>query len=113
MRSKLALILALGAILALAVVGSAPAASRLGSVTETLGLTGSNGSSAGSAPTGSSTSPLIPPATSTTPSTTTTTPAAPQCSDGIDNDGDGLIDLEDPDCSSPGDNTEASEATPS
>ena len=31
----------------------------------------------------------------------------PQCSDGIDNDGDGLIDLgHDPGCTSPGDNSE-------
>jgi hypothetical protein len=32
----------------------------------------------------------------------------PQCSDGIDNDGDGSIDLDDPDCSSPDDNSEGS-----
>jgi Transglycosylase SLT domain/Peptidase family M23 len=92
MKSKLALILALGAFLALAVVGTAPAALPLASVTETLlpGLTGSSGSG------------------STTPATATTT-TTPQCSDGIDNDGDGLIDMEDPDCSSPSDNSEGPE----
>ena len=38
---------------------------------------------------------------------TTAIPAlkAPQCSDGIDNDGDGLIDMADPDCNSPSDNS--------
>ena len=33
-------------------------------------------------------------------------PPPPQCSDGIDNDGDGLIDLSDPGCSGPSDNNE-------
>jgi murein DD-endopeptidase MepM/ murein hydrolase activator NlpD len=115
MRSKLALILALAAFLALAAVGSAPAASRLGSVTESLlpGLTGSNGPSTGSAPSESNTTPSTPPPTSTTPTPpSTTTTSVPQCADGIDNDGDGLIDMEDPDCTSPSDNTEAPEATP-
>lgn len=36
------------------------------------------------------------------------TPSAPQCSDGLDNDGDGLIDLADPDCTSAADTTEGS-----
>ena len=31
----------------------------------------------------------------------------PQCSDGIDNDGDGLVDLDDPNCANVNDNTEA------
>ena len=31
----------------------------------------------------------------------------PQCADGVDNDGDGLIDLADPQCSSRNDNDEA------
>lgn len=35
---------------------------------------------------------------------------APQCSDGIDNDGDGLIDMADPGCSSPLDNDETNVA---
>jgi murein DD-endopeptidase MepM/ murein hydrolase activator NlpD len=103
MRSKLALILALTAFLALAVVGSATAALPLASVTETL-LPGLGSSES----TGSSPSP----STTTTPSTGSTGPTAPQCSDGIDNDGDGLIDMEDPDCSSPSDNSEGPEATP-
>ncbi|HVZ73665.1 MAG TPA: hypothetical protein VHJ20_14900 [Polyangia bacterium] len=34
-----------------------------------------------------------------------------QCSDGIDNDGDGLIDLADPECTGPADNDESSFAT--
>jgi hypothetical protein len=113
MRSKLALILALGAFLALAVVGTAPAASPLASVTGTLlpGLTGQSAEPVGSAAT--------PSATTTTPSapaTPSATTPAPQCADGVDNDGDGLIDMEDPNCSSPSDNTEAvgaSNAVPS
>jgi Zn-dependent metalloprotease len=36
------------------------------------------------------------------------TPSGPQCSDGIDNDGDGLIDLLDPQCGSTIDNDESS-----
>jgi murein DD-endopeptidase MepM/ murein hydrolase activator NlpD len=119
MRSKLALILALAAFLALAAVGSAPAASPLASVTETLlpGLTGSGSSSSSTPPASTGSGVVTPPSTTTTtpttPSTTPTTQPAPQCSDGIDNDGDGLIDLEDPDCSSPNDNTEGPEPTPS
>jgi Transglycosylase SLT domain/Peptidase family M23 len=121
MRSKLALILALAAFLALVAVGTAPAASPLGSVTETLlpGLTGSSGSSSsssptGSAPTGSGTTPSATPPTPAAPTapSTSTTPVVPQCADGVDNDGDGLIDMEDPDCTSPSDNTESPEATP-
>jgi hypothetical protein len=103
MKSKLALILALAAFLTLAAIGnagidSAGAALPLASVTEALlpGLTGSSSSS-----------------TETPPSTTTTTPTVPQCSDGIDNDGDGLIDMEDPDCSSPSDETEGPEVSTS
>jgi hypothetical protein len=109
MRSKLALILALAAFLALAAVGSAPAASPLGSVSESLlpGLSG-NGSdetsaSAGSTGTTTPGEPVVP----AVPSATT----VPQCADGIDNDGDGKIDLEDPDCSSPTDNTEGPETS--
>ena len=118
MRSKLALILALAAFLALAAVGTAPAASPLGSVTESLlpGLTGgSSGSgttSTGSGSTGSGTTATpstTAPATSTPSLPAAATPAPPQCSDGIDNDGDGLIDMEDPNCSSPTDNTEGPE----
>jgi Transglycosylase SLT domain/Peptidase family M23 len=112
MRSKLAFILALGAFLALAVVGTAPAASPLASVTTTL-LPGLS-SSTSSEPSDSGSPLAIPRATSTPGSPTTATAPAttPQCSDGIDNDGDGLIDMEDPDCSSPSDNTEGPETTP-
>lgn len=108
MRSKLALILALGAFLALAVVGTAPAASPLASVSTLLpGLaTESSGS-------GSATTPQAPTTTPGAPITATATPTVPQCSDGIDNDGDGLIDMEDPDCTSPSDNTEGPETTTS
>jgi Transglycosylase SLT domain len=117
MRSKLALILALAAFLALAAVGTAPAASPLGAVTEGLlgGSSGSGAPSTGSDPTGSgtTTTPSVTPPATTTPSapglTITPTPAPPQCADGIDNDGDGLIDLEDPDCTSASDTTEGPE----
>jgi hypothetical protein len=106
MKSKLAMILALAAFLALAATATAPAALPLASVTGALlpGLTGETSSSASSATTESTTTPV-------TPSLATGTPAVPQCADGIDNDGDGLIDMEDPDCSSPTDNTEGPEPT--
>jgi hypothetical protein len=116
MKSKLALILALAAFLSLAAIGTAATATAaaalpLASVTETLlpGLTGSSSSSTESTP--GSTTTTTPSNTTTTPSTTP--PPLPQCSDGIDNDGDGLIDMEDPDCSSPSDNTEGPEASTS
>ncbi len=112
MKTKLALILALAAFLALAVVGNATAALPFASVTESL-LPGLSGSSSSSEPSGSTTN-VVPPATSTTPSTPAgTTTTAPQCSDGIDNDGDGLIDMEDPDCTSPSDNNEGPETSTS
>src|SRR6202012_3165268 len=117
MKSKLALILGLAAFLsldaiAIAGTGSAGAALPLASVNETLlpGLTGSSSSSSTEA---------TPSGTTTTPSTTTntppatTTPTGPQGADGIYNDGDGLIDMEDPDCSSPTDNTEGPEVSTS
>jgi hypothetical protein len=50
-----------------------------------------------------------------TPSTTTTAiPSlqAPVCANGLDDDHDGLVDMEDPDCESPEDTTEAPPATP-
>ncbi|MBS1677379.1 MAG: lytic murein transglycosylase [Actinobacteria bacterium] len=119
MKSKLALILALAAFLGLAAVASA-AAAPLTTVTEALMPSLGGAKSAGSSPSGSTSSTT----TTTTPSTTTTTPAtttpaiktppgATQCSDGIDNDGDGLVDMEDPDCSSPSDTNEAPEGTSS
>jgi hypothetical protein len=114
MKSKLALILAVATFLGLAAVGSATAALPLASVTETLlpGLGGPQSTATPSSESGSATSTAIPPATTTTPSTTTT-PAPTQCADGIDNDGDGLIDMEDPDCSSPSDILEGPEPAPS
>ncbi len=39
-------------------------------------------------------------------------PAKTQCSDGIDNDGDGLVDMTDPGCSSPQDNDEKNTTPP-
>ncbi|HET8564975.1 MAG TPA: lytic murein transglycosylase [Solirubrobacterales bacterium] len=48
----------------------------------------------------------------TTPATTTTplpSLQAPQCADGVDNDHDGLVDSEDPDCESPEDASEEAE----
>jgi len=110
MRSKLALTLALVAILALAVVGSATAALPIAAVTQSLlpGL-GNSQSAAGASP-GSGSKSAVSPSTATTPPATTTTPA-PQCADGVDNDGDGLVDMEDPDCSSPSDNSEEAEST--
>jgi len=54
---------------------------------------------------------FIPPATCNEPAATPPPTPAPQCSDGLDNDGDGLTDFgplpsNDPGCLSPGDNTE-------
>jgi hypothetical protein len=116
MKSKLVLILALAVFLGLAAVGSATAASPLTTVTENL-LPGLSGAQSTSPPSesGSTDSTTTTTTTTTTPSTTppaATPPAgATQCSDGIDNDGDGLIDMEDPDCSASGDTNEAPEAT--
>ena len=47
------------------------------------------------------------------PTTTTAIPSlqAPGCSNGLDDDGDGLVDMEDPDCESPQDTTEMPPAT--
>jgi hypothetical protein len=45
--------------------------------------------------------------------TPTPTPTLPQCSDGIDNDGDGKIDLADPGCENANDDDERDGATPS
>jgi hypothetical protein len=48
------------------------------------------------------------------PTTTTTVPSlqAPACANGLDDDGDGLVDTEDPDCESPEDTTEMPPAAP-
>jgi hypothetical protein len=52
-------------------------------------------------------------ALSPAPTTTTAIPSlqAPACSNGLDDDKDGLVDMEDPDCESPEDTTEAPPAT--
>jgi Transglycosylase SLT domain/Peptidase family M23 len=108
MRSKLALILALAAFLALAAITSTFAAAEntpvppKAEMAESLlpGLTGA-GAAAGSESSGAS-------GTTTTPLTAT---PAPQCADGIDDDGDGLVDMQDPDCNSPTDVNEAPEVT--
>jgi hypothetical protein len=51
-----------------------------------------------------------------TPSATTTTAVpslqAPACANGLDDDGDGIVDTEDPDCESPEDTTEIPPAAP-
>lgn len=123
MKSKLALILALAVFLGLAAVGSATAASPLTTVTEALLPALGGSQSTGTTPSGSgstsSTTTTTTPSTTTTtttpstnaPGATTTPSGATQCSDGVDNDGDGLIDMEDPDCSSPSDTNEAPEGT--
>jgi len=48
----------------------------------------------------------VPTDTPTPTPTPTATPIPPQCSDGIDNDGDFLIDMADPGCTDPSDNDE-------
>jgi len=85
MRSKLALIVVLASFLAASLLGSA---------------------AAGADPVVEST-PTVPTATTTTPVPTL---QAPACANGLDDDGDGLIDLADPDCANPNDETEATEA---
>jgi murein DD-endopeptidase MepM/ murein hydrolase activator NlpD len=84
MRKKLALTIALA---------SFGAAIALG-----VGLAGAEAPSAESASTIAPASPVSP--------ATATAPVPPACSDGIDNDGDGLVDMEDPDCTEPSDTTE-------
>jgi hypothetical protein len=119
MKSKLAVILALAVFLGLAALGSAAAAPpATTSETPAAGLGGALG--IGTTPSGStdSTTTTTTPSTTTTTTPTTTTPpatttpeASTQCSDGVDNDGDGLIDMEDPDCSSSIDTNEAPEGS--
>src|SRR5437868_5802177 len=84
MRIKLALIAVFASFLVAALLGS---------------------SAAGADPLGEST------AVEPSPTTTTAVPAlqAPACANGIDDDGDGLVDMADPDCTEPGDTSEAPE----
>ncbi|MFT3865890.1 MAG: lytic murein transglycosylase [Solirubrobacterales bacterium] len=109
MKTKLALTLALAAFLALAAAGGATAALPFASVTETVlpGLAGSSSSGEAGVSESQSTS------SSSTATDSGSSATTPQCSDGIDNDGDGLIDMEDPDCSSPSDTTEGPETSTS
>ena len=97
MRTKLALIIVLASFLALAAVGAG------GAGADPLGV-----NKAVEKP--SSVEGVLPPET---PAGSTTTGnaslPAPQCADGIDNNGDGLVDMEDPDCTSPSDETEGPE----
>src|SRR4051794_27826122 len=85
MRSKLALIVVLASFLAASLLGSAAAGAD----------------------------PVVE-STTTVPTVTTTTPVptlqAPACANGVDDDGDGLADLGDPDCASASDENEATEA---
>ncbi|HEX8752196.1 MAG TPA: lytic murein transglycosylase [Solirubrobacterales bacterium] len=90
MRNKIALIVVLAGFLVVAALG----ASMAGADSPSLGTTGVNGLGEGAI--------AIPSLT------------APACSNGTDDDGDGLVDMADPDCSSPQDNSEAPEpAAPS
>jgi murein DD-endopeptidase MepM/ murein hydrolase activator NlpD len=91
MRQKLALIIALAGFAALTALGvgmaGADPSTGLGDSQAASGLT-------------------------TTPAPPSPSGEAPACSNEVDDDGDGLVDLEDPDCESPSDTTEeAEEAT--
>ena len=95
MRTKLALIVVFASFLALAAVGA--------------GGAGADPLGAGKAveKVGTGIEKVLP---AESPSGTTTSAPPTQCADGVDNDGDGLVDMEDPDCASPGDETEEPEA---
>jgi hypothetical protein len=84
MRTKIALIVVLASFLALSVLG--------------VSLAGAD--------------PLAESAPVEGATTTTAVPSlqAPACANGVDDDGDGLVDLADPDCTSPTDTSEATEA---
>ena len=85
MRAKIALIVVLASFLALSALG--------------VGMAGAD--------------PLSPSTPLDSATTTTEVPAlqAPACANGLDDDGDGLIDLADPDCVAPEDVNEATEQT--
>jgi hypothetical protein len=85
MRNKIALIVALASFLVVAALGAGMA----GADSPSLGVTGVNGLGEGA---------IVVPSLS-----------APACSNGSDDDGDGLVDMADPDCSSPQDTSEAPE----
>ncbi|HET7510721.1 MAG TPA: lytic transglycosylase domain-containing protein, partial [Solirubrobacterales bacterium] len=87
MRTKFALIAAIASFLLVMALGSALAGA------DPTGPTGATG-------------PILGTTTTAIPS-----PAAPQCANGIDDDEDGLVDMEDPDCESPADTSETPPAT--
>jgi hypothetical protein len=84
MRTKIALIVALASFLLVAAVGAALAAAE--PVAEVSGT------------------PALEPSTAVTTAPSLQEPA---CSNGVDDDGDGLVDMTDPDCESPEDESEA------
>ena len=90
MRQKLALIIALAGFAALTALGvcmaGADPSAGLGDSQAANGLT-------------------------TTPALPSPSGEVPACSNEVDDDGDGLVDLEDPDCESPSDTTEEAEET--
>jgi hypothetical protein len=87
MRTKIAMIVVLASLLALSALGA--------------GIAGAD-------PLGQNAA-VDPSAASTTAVTAIPSLTAPACSNGIDDDGDGLTDLEDPNCESPTDTSEAPE----
>jgi hypothetical protein len=101
MRTKLALIFVLASFLAVAAVGAGGAGADPLGVHKAVEKVGSTVEG------------VLPSETPANPTTGIPSLKPAQCADGIDNDGDGLIDMEDPDCTSPSDETEGPEpATP-
>jgi hypothetical protein len=99
MRStRLALIVVLAGLLALLtwvnVAGADPVSESTEGAATPLGATGLTGATGTTGTTGTT---LAPPPEA---------PVTPACEDGLDNDGDGLLDMEDPGCTSPADTTE-------
>ncbi len=92
--SRLALIVVLASFLAIASWAGIAGADPLAPATSESGTTGASGA------TGATGSPTL----SVAPSLT-----APACSNGLDDDSDGLVDEADPDCASPSDTDEATE----
>src|SRR4051812_29516875 len=89
--------------------GSGNAASSDGGSSATNGASGANDTSGGSTSTGGTDA--IAGSGTVAGSAGSATLGTTQCSDGIDNDGDGLIDGLDPECTGPFDNDEGSFAT--
>jgi hypothetical protein len=102
MRTKLALIVVFASFLVLAAMGAGGAGADPLGVNKAVEKVDS---------TVEGVLPSETPSGTTTPGLPSLQP--PQCADGIDNDHDGLVDMEDPDCTSPSDETEGPEpATP-